>query len=329
MDEKNEQQPQDFQPPPPPPPPAPSPEPAAEISAGPAAFPSEQPAALGTLALRMDRAEALIVDLQGRLAGAPAAEISAVPAEPPAVPPAAGQLAGLEAAVDGLKRAVSREEELAARLERAEADLAGLRSAVEGQRSHVETELDLTARRDSVEALRVNVAAALSSAEEMKLLFAQYSEEISAARSECRKALGEAQGFAKAAAVGGAQGKLDAFVKDTLARLGARMAELETAMHAGLSELSARFSANEVVYGKMFSAAEERLGKAFEPKLKDIEGQLRWLRESVIRLSDDYTVVAERKMKALEAKYSAFEAISRRMDAIDAALKMGGRIGLL
>jgi len=78
----------------------------------------------------------------------------------------------------------------------------------------------------------------------------------------------------------------------------------------------------------MFSAAEERLAKGLEPRLKDMDGQLRWLRESVIRLSDDYAVVTERRMRALEAKYSAFETIARRMDAIDAALKKAGRIGL-
>lgn len=188
--------------------------------------------------------------------------------------------------------------------------------------------MDAAARKDSVEALRVNMVSALAALEEMRLNFAQYGEELAASRSECRKALGEAQGLAKAAAQSQVSGQLDGFVREAVGKMSARLAELETAMHAGLSELAARFNSNEVLYGKMFSSAEERLGKGLEPQLKNIDGQLRWLRDSLLKLSDDYTVVAERKIRALEGKYSAFEAMARRMDSIDAALKKGGKIGL-
>jgi hypothetical protein len=294
--------------PPPPPPP----------DAG-AAAPRHEEADL--LRLRMDRAEALIVDLQRR---AGEAEEALRATRPAAVTPGAEAPA---AAGGALRGGASRQEELAARLELAESSLSGLKTAFEGQRARLEGELDAVAQKDSVEALRVNLAAALSALDGMRLNLAQYADELAASRSECRKALGEAQGLTRVAAQNQASGQLDAFVRDSVGRLGARLAELETAMHAGLSELSARFTANEVLYGKMFSSAEERLKKGLEPQLKRVEGELRWLRENLLRLSDDYTVVAERKIRALEAKYSAFEAISKRMDAIDAALRMGAKKG--
>lgn len=234
----------------------------------------------------------------------------------------------LGASFDGLKRAVSSEGELAARLGQTEAAVTELRTVLEGQQRKLKSELEALAPRETADEMRVNLAGAIASLDEMKLNFAQYSEELSSMGAECRKALGEAQGLAKAAAQGGGAARFDEHLKDLVAKLHTRLAQVETAMHAGLSELAARFNGSEVLYNKMFSAAEERLNESLGPKLKDIDGQLRWLRENVIRLADDYTVVAERKMKALEAKYSAFEAISRRMDAIDAALKMGGRIGL-
>lgn len=307
---------QEGAPPPPPdwaqPPPPPDEAPA-----------SPQPEETDMLRLRVDRAEALIVDLQRRAAEAEEA-LGARPAaaaqEPQGHDPRISELAS---SLDALKLRASREGELAARLEVAESSLAGLKSAFDGQRSRLEAELDGLAQKDAVEAMRVNLSASLTALDEMKLNFAQYADELSASRSECRKALGEAQGLARAAAQNQAAGQMDGFVRDSVTRLGAKLAELETAMHAGLSELSVRFNANEVLYNKMFASAEERLKKGIEPQLKSIDGQLRWLRENLLRLSDDYTVVAERKMKALESKYAAFEAISRRMDSIDAALRMG------
>lgn len=238
------------------------------------------------------------------------------------------RVADLAEAFDGLKRSVASEGELAARLGQAEAAAASLKTAFEGQQRRLKGELDALAPRAAADEVRVNLAAATASLDEMKRNFAQYSEELHAVGAECRRALGEAQGLARVAAQGGATGRFDEHLKEIVAKLNGRLSEVETAMHAGLSELTARLNSGEVLYNKVFSAAEERLAESLEPRMKDIDGQLRWLRETVIRLSDDYTVVAERKMRALEAKYSAFEVISRRMDAIDAALKMGGRLGL-
>ena len=294
-----------------------------------------------TLRFRLDRAEALIMELQNKAPEAPALPpaapaqpaVAAVP-PPPAPPPAPAmpappaqpadtgrKISEVAASLESLKRAVAHEEALAARVGAAEAALAELKDSLSGQRSRLETELGSAAHKDAVDALRVSQAAALSSLEEMKTNFKRYSDELAALRSECRKSLGEAQGLAKVAARNQASGQMDEFLRDSVARLGDKMAELETAMHAGLSELGARFNANEVLYNKMFSTAEERFRKDIDPQLKAMEGQLRWLRDNVLKLSDDYTVVAERRMRALEAKYSAFEAIAKRMDHIDAALK--------
>lgn len=234
--------------------------------------------------------------------------------------------------VDGLKRTFAREAEMAARLEQAETVVTGLKGAMEGQLRKLRGELAALAPRDAVDELRVGQAAALTALEEVRRVFEGYYEEISGMAAECRRTLGEAQGLLKSSAQAKAAERADEHLGEHLTeavnKLNARLSEAETAMHAGLSELSSRFTANEVLYSKMFASAEERLAKGFEPRLKEVDAQLRWLRENLIRLSDDYTVSTERKLRALEAKYSAFEAISKRMDSIDAALKKGGRIGL-
>ncbi len=287
----------------------------------PAPPPLPPPSADAALRGRLERAETQLEELRGRL-------------DPAGGPAGAGlrdvgqRLAGLEASVEGLKRTFASEGELAARLAQAESALASLRTAFDGQNRRLGLELDSRAGRDAVDGMRVELSAALSSIDEMKISLAQSTDELSSLGSECRRALGEAQGMLKAAEQNRGAALFDEHLREVVARLGARLSEMETAVHAGLAELSGRLKANEVLYQKMFSGAEERLAKSVEPQLKGIEGQLRWLRENLIRLSDDYAVVTERKIRALEAKYSAFEAISRRMDAIDAALKKGGRLGL-
>lgn len=238
------------------------------------------------------------------------------------------RISDLAASFDGLKRTFAREGELAARLEQAEAGLAEFKVQAEGQQAQTKLALDGLAGKDELDALRVKVAAAAASMEEMKRRFAQYAEEFSGVERECRKALGEMQGCVKSAEQKPLAEKFDEYMKETVSRLAVKLAELETAMHAGLAEMSGKLMSGEILYKKVFTEAEGRLIKSVEPELKSVDGQLKWLRENLIRLSDDYTVVAERKMRALEGKYAAFEAISRRMDAIDAAFKMGGKIGL-
>lgn len=289
------------------------------------------PMANADLLRRLERAESVIEGLRRQAAAAEeeGRERAAKAASKDEVKNIDLRMSDLAAAYDGLGRAFAREGELAARLELAEGALAEFKTQLPGQQLQLKTKLDVLAPKEEVDALRVNVSGAAAALDEMKRRFTQYAEEFSGVERECRKALGEMQGYVKSAEQKPLAEKFDEYLKESVARLSDKLAEVETAMHAGLAEMSGKLLAGEVLYKKIFTEAEERLRKSVEPELKSMDGQLKWLRENMIRLSDDYTVVAERKMRALEGKYSAFEAIARRMDAIDAALKMGGKIGLL
>ncbi|MDP2864693.1 MAG: hypothetical protein Q8O90_00430 [Elusimicrobiota bacterium] len=279
---------------------------------------------------RLERAESVIEDLRRQAAAAEeeGRERAAKAASKDEVKNIDLRMSDLAAAYDGLGRAFAREGELAARLELAEGALAEFETQLPGQQAQLKTKLDVLAPKEEVDALRVSVSGAASALDGMKKRFTQYAEEFSGVERECRKALGEMQGYVKSAQEKPLTEKFDEYLKESVARLSDKLAEVETAMHSGLAEMSGKLLAGEVLYKKIFTEAEERLRKSVEPELKSMDGQLKRLRENMIRLSDDYTVVAERKMRALEGKYSAFEAIARRMDAIDAALKMGGKIGL-
>lgn len=238
------------------------------------------------------------------------------------------RLSDLGMMMENLKRTFAREGEISARLDQAEASVTELKTAIEGQQAQIKSGMEALAPAEELDALRVGLSGAAAGVEDVKRRFAQFAAEFTAIEKQCHKALGEAQGLAKAAAQDQGTVQFDEYLKETVSRLNEKLAEAETAMHAGLTELSGRIKANEVLYKKMFTESEERLRKSVEPQIKSIEGQLGWLRENLLRLSDDYATVTERKIKALEAKYSAFEVIARRMDAIDAALKKSGRIGL-
>ncbi|MDA8132077.1 MAG: hypothetical protein M0011_11290 [Elusimicrobia bacterium] len=236
-----------------------------------------------------------------------------------------GDLSGM---LEGLKRTFAREGEMAARLELAESALTELRTALSGEQARLKSGLEEMAPKEDLDPLRVGVAGARAAAEEVRKSFAQFAEEFNAIEKQCHRAVGEVQGLAKAAEQDKGAEQFGEYLKEAVSRLNEKLAAAETVMHAGLTELSGRLKANEVLYKKMFTEAEERLRKSVEPQLKNMDGQLGWLRDNLLRLSDDYATVTERKIKALEAKYSAFEVIARRMDAIDAALKKSGRIGL-
>jgi len=119
---------------------------------------------------------------------------------------------------------------------------------------------------------------------------------------------------------------LSEYLRDLITRLNTRLAETENALHLSLSEMSARLTGNEAVYGKKFSDAESLLKKNVGGEIAALDANVKKLRESVVWLADEFKIVMERKIRALEGKYSAFEAIARRMDTIDAALKKGGKI---
>ena len=136
----------------------------------------------------------------------------------------------------------------------------------------------------------------------------------------CRLALGEVQGCVKQIARKAGDGKFDQSVRESVARLQDKIAGLEKALYAGLGDLSGRLMADEVLYRKIFSEAEERVKKGLAPemmavanKFKELEGKVGWLTE-------EYDIVMKRKIRALEAKYSAYEAISVKLDAIGEAV---------
>ena len=116
---------------------------------------------------------------------------------------------------------------------------------------------------------------------------------------------------------------LSEYLRDLVARLNAKLADAENTMHITLSDMSARLTGSEAIYGKMFSDAEDRVKKSLGGEITAMNAHLKKLREDVVWLSDEYKIVMERKIRALEGKYSAFEAIAGRMDSIDAALKKG------
>jgi hypothetical protein len=303
-----------------PPPPLPNPPP-----------PPLPPRADAELLRRLERAEAVIEELRRQAAAAEeeARTRAAKAASKDEIKNMELRMSDLATSFDGLKRTFAREGGLAARLDQAESALAEIKTRQPGLEARLKTSLEALAPREELDALRVNLSAAAGALDEMKKRFAQYSEEFSGVERECHKALGEVRGYVKSAQEKPLTEKFDEYLKESVSKLGAKLAEVETSMHAGLAEMSGKLTAGEILYNKIFTEAEERLKKSVEPELKSVDGQLKWLRENMIRLSDDYTVVAARKMRVLEGKYAAFEAIARRMDAIDAALKMGGKIGLL
>ncbi len=114
---------------------------------------------------------------------------------------------------------------------------------------------------------------------------------------------------------------LTEYRNDLIMGMNARIAEAENNMRLSLADMSARLTGSEAVYRKMFSDAESLVRKSTGGELASLDDQLKRLRESVVWLTDEYKIVIERKIRALEGKGAAFEAIARRMDTIDAALK--------
>lgn len=239
------------------------------------------PPAHPQLLARLERAESIIEAQRAQLAGA---------VNKAEVGGLAQRIAGLEAAVAELRRSVAGEGELAARLERSVAEFAEVKKA-------------------------------LAELEEVKRGGAQNAEEFFRIERECRKALGEMRGYVGSAAEKPLAGRFDEHLKEAVSRLNVKLAEAETALHAGLSRLNSRLDAERALSEKIFAEAGERLGKSVEPGLKAAAEETKWLREKVLWLTDEYKIVMERKIRALEGKYAAFEAISGRMDTITEALE--------
>lgn len=176
------------------------------------------------------------------------------------------------------------------------------------------------ASKADIEAVKLNISDTLSSFEDIRRKLSGYAGEFSGIETECRKSLGEMRSCAKDIDVKLAAAGFGGHLKDLVSRLSAKVADIEKALHAGLSDLSNRLMTSR----KIFSEAEEKLHESLEPRILEADGRLKELASKVTWLTDEYSIVMERKMRALEVKYSAFEVISARMDAISEALKVAG-----
>lgn len=258
-----------------------------------------------------------------------------VPAQAPAGPENDAKIAGLEAAVKalqaeiaGLKEAVTRppppvkpDSELTSRLASAEGGIAELKSIQVDLQSQFKQYPINPASAQDIENVKFSVSEALSDFVAVKRELSQYSEDFTKIEHECRKALGEMQGYVKSISHKLASERFDEHLKETVSQLNGKLAEVEKTMYAGLSDLSSRLMTSEVVYGKIFAESEDRLRKGLEPDLQAVNGRLKDLRTKVTWLTDEYSIVMERKMRALEAKYSAFDVLSARLDTIEPARK--------
>jgi hypothetical protein len=287
--------------------------------------PAPPPKADSELVCRLERAESVLAGLRAELATVVNREEAraGAAATKGEVKNLDLRMTDLNAAFDGLKRSLSGEGEMAARLLLTESELAEVKTAFAAHRYSVRRSLEALVPKEEIEALRVGLAAALDGLADVKRSEAQYAGEFAEIESECRKALGEMQGYVEASKEKSPAARFDEHLKNSLGKMNGKLAEVETALHAGLTKLSSRLNGDRVLYDKMFAEAEERVRAGLAPELKAAEGETKWLRENVIWLMDEYKVVMERKIRALEGKYSAFEAISKRMDTISEVLQKG------
>lgn len=178
-------------------------------------------------------------------------------------------------------------------------------------------------KRELASAAEARAAAAVAAAD---LAVRLEASEHAAAELKVLLAAQQAQ-LTKLGEKGYAAAGIDEYLRETVSKLNVRLAEAESSMQAAIADISGRLTAGDAVYRKMFSDAETLLRKTVGGEIRGLESGQNKLRETLVWLADEYKVVMERKIRALEAKYSAFEAISRRMDSIDAALRMGAKKG--
>jgi len=248
------------------------------------------------------------------------------------------RVAGLEASIKAmqaeiaaLKRDASRpqppsqakkaDDDIAQRLARLEKYVTEIGAYITGQQGGPNQGAGGPASKGDLETVKSDISRAYAFFESVKRGLSQYTAEFSNIESECRKSLGEMQGYAKNIDAKLVAERFDDYLKDSVTRMNARLAELEKTMHTGLSDLSSRLMTDEVLYRKIFTDAEERLRKGLEPDLSATKAQLKFLSSKVTWLMEEYTIVMERKMRALEVKYSAFDILSARIDTVNEALK--------
>lgn len=225
----------------------------------------------------------------------------------------------LQTEIAALKQAVSRppappppppaktDPELLARIERSETGLIEIKKLLDSSKEDVAT-------------VNFKIADTITALEAAHHRLSAYTEEFSGIEQECRKSLGEMQGYLKNVSQKLVAQRLDDHLKDSVTRLSGRLSDIEKAMYASLGDLSSRLMSDEVLYGKIFSEAEERMRKGLAPDIQAINGQLKGIGEKVTWLMDEYNIVMERKIRVLDAKYSAFDALSARVEMLGEAL---------
>ncbi|MFA7008862.1 MAG: hypothetical protein WC204_08375 [Elusimicrobiales bacterium] len=262
---------------------------------------------------------------------APGPGLSARPGNDPRVAGLEVSVKALQAEIAALKQAAARpqppaqvkkpDEGLTQRLARLEKSVSELSAQAARRPAAPKPGGEVLVSKEELELAQAGLSGVLAVFESMKRGIAQYTEEFAGIERECRKSLGEMRGYAKDVGAKLVGERFDDYLKDSVTRMNAKLAEVEKAMHAGLSDLSGRLMADEVLYRKIFVEAEEKLRKGLEPDAQAVEGRLKFLTSKVTWLMDEYSIVMERKMRALEAKYSAFDVLSARMDAINESLQ--------
>ncbi|HAH32937.1 MAG TPA: hypothetical protein DCL44_11560 [Elusimicrobia bacterium] len=280
----------------------------------------------------MEKKESLFAGLTPSPVSAPGSA-QAKPESDARVAPLEVSVRALQAEIVALKQAAARpnppappaspqnDKELLSRLEKAENGFSELKTTLSELQSQMKERQATLVSKEEIETVKVKLADTCGVFETIKRAVSEYTSEFSGIERECRKSLGEMQGYVKNMDQKLVAEKIDDHLKDSVSRLSSKMADVERAVHAGLSDLSSRLMTDEVFYRKIFSEAEERLRKGLEPDIQSINGQLKVLTSKVNWLMDEYSIVMERKMRALEAKYSAFDIISARMDNISEALR--------
>lgn len=231
------------------------------------------------------------------------------------------RLSGLESGLAGLSGLPASERALALRLEKAEAAMAEMRNNTDAAHAALERRVSALPDAARLDLLRGEFDELLKSFETVKKSFASYSEEFSGIERECRKALGDVQGYARSAAQKNFETGWEEHLKDSVKILSGKLADVETGLRTALADMAGRLAAGEALYRKITASVEERLKKAMEPETKALEAGLSELRGRVSWLTDEYKIVMERKIRALEGQKGAFEAISKRMDSMSEDLK--------
>ncbi|HOW88941.1 MAG TPA: hypothetical protein PL037_01570 [Elusimicrobiales bacterium] len=228
--------------------------------------------------------------------------------------------AGLEACAaqtKSLETQVSRNEgDLLPRMVRCEAGLTGLKAVVESCQASA-NRLEAYIARNDVERVGLNVSEAIAEFETMRRKLSEYNDGFAAIEQECRKSLGEMRGHLKNVSEKLLADRFDDHLRQSLSRLSPKIAELEKMFHEGLADISSRLMSDEVLYGKILSESEHKLRKGLEPDISGIKGQLKVLGERITWLSDEQNIVNDRRLRALEAKASALDAIMARMDTLE------------